>query len=611
MNGSSSKTAVPPRRAPRRPPDARPAATADPTGYPQLVAERAGAEATAGHSLGSYVEAFGPGPAWSEWCAWPPDVFALTNLILDHTEAYRLAVAPPAGRRWPPLPAWNREVTAAAHSWRAAADQPGGATPRFIQQHWQAVTACRDVRLSALHHADRWELWEALLTLHATADEACAGLATASSASGQSFEQQAWRLLAAHGSLSRLLPARVRVTPKIQLASRGITIRSLSRYLALSYEAVDLRWRRIASEIVRPVQGASGQREYNIVLLPWPLHVEAADFRPVSGPLENMDRDTFGFFAFSPRLPLDLTLVQATLSAAKQITPTVHAVILPESAVDVSELPMLEATVEPHEVTFLVAGMRERARHGGLGRNYLHLGVRTAEGWQRYQQAKHHRWCLDEAQIHQYHLCHQLDPRKQWWEAIQLPPRTLEVIDVGDGATTVPLICEDLARMDEVTDLVRRIGPGLVVAVLLDGPQLATRWPCRYATVLADEPGSAVLTLTSLGMAARSTPSGMKRSRVVGLWNDPHSNLREFELARGASGILITASVGTRRAWTADGRRHDGTPHVTLSAVHQLRAHTRQPQDDHAHRSAAAGRHAADPYPSARPMDPVVGGRST
>jgi hypothetical protein len=128
------------------------------------------------------------------------------------------------------------------------------------------------------------------------------------------------------------------------------------------------------------------------------------------------------------------------------------------------------------------------------------------QGGRAYRQEKHNRWCLDERQIRQYHLTRALDPTKQWWEAIDLPERSVQIIDVGMGATAAPLICEDLARLDEVNDVLRRVGPSIVVAVLLDGPQLPFRWPCRYASVLADDPGSAVLTLTSFGMAARRHP---------------------------------------------------------------------------------------------------------
>ncbi|RPI24230.1 MAG: hypothetical protein EHM57_02970 [Actinobacteria bacterium] len=255
------------------------------------------------------------------------------------------------------------------------------------------------------------------------------------------------------------------------------------------------------------------------------------------------------------------------------MTTRIDGVILPESAVEADEIPALEDIVAAFGVTILLAGVRERATGDGLGRNYVHIGVRTGDGWERHQQAKHHRWCLDEAQIRNYHLARVLDPGKQWWEAIELPRRKLPIIDTGGGATTAPLVCEDLARMDEVTDLLRRIGPSVVIALLLDGPQLASRWPCRYASVLAEEPGSAVLTLTSFGMVARSRPPGTTRSRAVALWHDPTSGRHELELDRGAGGILITASAGAKTVWTADGRSHHATtPDVVLSRVQQLRA---------------------------------------
>ena len=138
--------------------------------------------------------------------------------------------------------------------------------------------------------------------------------------------------------------------------------------------------------------------------------------------------------------------------------------------------------------------------------------------------------------------------------------------------TTAPLVCEDLARLDEVADLVRRIGPDLVVALLLDGPQLATRWPCRYASVIADDPGSAVLTLTPFGMAVRSRPPGMRRSRVVAHWNDAEAGPREIELARGAAAVLLSASVRSARRWTADGRCHEDVPRLVLTDVRQMSA---------------------------------------
>ena len=85
------------------------------------------------------------------------------------------------------------------------------------------------------------------------------------------------------------------------------------------------------------------------------------------------------------------------------------------------------------------------------------------------------------------------------------------------------LICEDLARQDPVTEVIRAVGPNLVFALLMDGPQLRNRWASRYASVLAEDPGCSVLSLTSLGMSRRSRPrleSGpvVDRSSVIALW---------------------------------------------------------------------------------------------
>ena len=496
--------------------------------------------------------------------------------MLDHTEAYRFAVAPPPGRRWPPVKDWNERVRDAASAWREAAGS-WSAPPQAVREAWHVVTNGRCVPLSAVRDGSAWSMCTALLTLHAMADEACAGLAAAGAeVAERPFERRAWAQLAETGSLSCVSPTRVRVTPKSHFAARGVMIRSLSRYLALCYEAVDVQWQRTEAAARWP--GIEGmRRDFNIVLVPWPLHVCAEDFRPVEGPLDNMDRSSFGFFEFAPRCELPIGRLPGLLDAAHRIVRRIDLVILPEAAADESEVGPLEDVLAAHRVRSLIAGVRTQASVG-FAENRVHIGIREQRGWRHLEQAKHHRWCLDEAQIRQYHLGKVLDRTRLWWEAIELPERQVQVLDMGGGATAAPLICEDLARMDEVADVLRRIGPSLVIALLLDGPQLHGRWPFRYASVLADDPGSAVLTLTSLGMVLRSQPPGMTRSRVVALWNDATHGVRELSLARGASAILITASVGAKTVWTADGRCHlRNTPELVLTEVHQLAARERRP----------------------------------
>jgi hypothetical protein len=518
-----------------------------------------------GQTVAGYFDAFAPAPAWDELVRWPPDAFALADLVLDHTGGYRFVVAPPSGRRWPPLPGWSREVELAARSWREAAFRPDAALPELVGHCWDTVTRLREVTLADVRSGEPWELCEALLTLHAAADEAC-GRVALDGASNTSFEGAAWRWLLAEGSLSRVSPTRIRVLPKTHFSTRGITIRSLSRHLALCYEAVDVRFRGTGAA------RAAVRQAFNVVLVPWPLSVASRDFRPApaASVVDNMDPRHFGFFEFAPEHSLELDLVRSILDSAAERVDTVDAVVFPESALRPDEIEDLERVLTAHGVTLLVTGVRAHGAGSAFGRNYLHFGVRSVTGWDRYEQDKNHRWCLDGRQIGQYHLTRQLDPSRLWWEAIEIRDRMLHVIDVGGATTMVPIVCEDLARLDEVADVVRRVGPSLVIALLLDGPQLASRWPARYASVIADDPGSSVLTLTSSGMAARSRPAGKKRSRVVAHWSSRGGGVDEIELAPRAAAVLLSAAAEGQTLWTADGRRHDGVPALRLADVHQL-----------------------------------------
>ena len=111
--------------------------------------------------------------------------------------------------------------------------------------------------------------------------------------------------------------------------------------------------------------------------------------------------------------------------------------------------------------------------------------------------------------------------------------REIHFICANPWLCMVPLICEDLARPDPVADVIRAVGPNLVIALLMDGPQLSARWPGRYASVLADDPGSSILTVTSLGMALRSVPPGMSPRRTIALWKDAAAGAHEGAVRNG------------------------------------------------------------------------------
>jgi hypothetical protein len=138
---------------------------------------------------------------------------------------------------------------------------------------------------------------------------------------------------------------------------------------------------------------------------------------------------------------------------------------------------------------------------------------------------------------------------------MEVPRRSIQFVERGDGAVLAAVVCEDLAQIDEVAEVIRSVGPTIVVTPLLDGPQLSSRWAARYASVLADDPGSAVLTLTSFGMARRSRPNRRDPSSIIALWRDPVGGTREIPLETGAHGVLLTASVDLTVRRSGDGRR--------------------------------------------------------
>ena len=377
--------------------------------------------------------------------------------------------------------------------------------------------------------------------------------------SGLVYRAHARELLARTGSLARIPSHLVRVLPKIRTPPNGTSLRSLSRYATAHRPGIDTRWHKV------PARRPRHDGAINYLLLPWPLRVRESDFHPVPGSAHGSS----GLFEFAPSEGLDLDLVDRTLVAALDEVGGVNIVVLPESAVDESEIDGLQALLARHGVFGLITGVRQRSQQGRFPGNWVHLAMFTDEHWVHIRQGKHHRWSLDQAQISQYHLGGALHPHVRWWEAMEVPRRSIHVIDFGARGALVALVCEDLAQIDDVADVIRSIGPTIVVTPLLDGPQLSSRWAARYASVLADDPGSAVLTLTSFGMAQRSRPPGESPSTVVALWKGPGQGTCEIPLEARAHGVLLSASMdqATRqqlRRPAAGGRRQRAVQHERL-----------------------------------------------
>ena len=116
------------------------------------------------------------------------------------------------------------------------------------------------------------------------------------------------------------------------------------------------------------------------------------------------------------------------------------------------------------------------------------------------------------------------------------------------------------------------MGPNLVIALLMDGAQREERWSARYATVLADDPGSAVLTLTSVGLLRRSVMPGELEPTEIGLWKGGEGKVKVLRLPRDHHALLLTVSIEGETYFTLDGRSDEGnTFELYLSGVHPVK----------------------------------------
>jgi hypothetical protein len=116
---------------------------------------------------------------------WAPDLFAFTDGVLDRSEAYRFVVSPPDGASWPPpeMPDWYVAIADASAGWRAWVDGAGAELPELVAEEWAVVRERPATTLDELATRRPWRICQALLTLHAIADEACAGTGLGSGSS--------------------------------------------------------------------------------------------------------------------------------------------------------------------------------------------------------------------------------------------------------------------------------------------------------------------------------------------------------------------------------------------------------------------------------------------
>ena len=532
----------------------------------------------------------------NDWLAWPPDVFAVASYVLRESGAYAWVASEPHNPHEYDSRAEAAELQEAAYGWQEVAEdlllrEKLLPIPRVVEQSWEVIKRQCNLSLDAILPGQKGagkKVCRALLRLLIAADLASGGFGVISQLDLDSYKDEKVRERKARAQrlqhISLVLinaqvdfderspstlcltidPTRAVVLPKMHTPQVGLTVRSFSHNLSLSTgTGVQARWfyggGNPKNQGARPVDdGQSGHRVRNVMLIPWPHSIDPMQFQESACTNRggHLLPDRQGFFELKPGRRLTKAYVAGLIKAAQKSVGPIAGLVLPELSVTPSEMKILHGLAKEYEMDFVAVGIYELSKPKVPGKNYVTIVYNAQGEYHSVNQHKHHRWALDYDQIVRYGIAGSLNPAKRWWEGITISDRTIHFIALDSLFVFTVLICEDLARPEPVGDLVRGVGPNLVIALLADGPQLDSRWSSRYAMPLTDDPGCSVLTLTSKGMATLSRPQDSKddHSGVIALWREPKKAARPLVLPKGDDALVISLSESRGEEWTADGR---------------------------------------------------------
>jgi len=521
---------------------------------------------------------------------WPVDLFAVMGSIIDSSGAYTLAS--PDRNNLKGHQQVLLMVEECAREWNSNISE----VPYAVRELWQVIIhGFGGIQITSIR--ENSIIVQVLLILFAIADEACIGMGwdvDPSEASKRIFASVTFtaltgptaqvRLPHAPTSLCVMVPPdRAVVLPKSITSSVGCTIRSLSHYLALMPPSSVLQpsWILSSRKVLSQESTAPATaQDIRLLLVPFPFTIHASSFE-LSSPRQPMGHNHVpAYFALIQRWleyegkpltgqaladDLILPLIQQCM---KETGKAPNGVVLPECALTSELAGELVRALAKTGIEFLITGVLDY-RDGKYFNRALTCAIQADGSVAIEEQNKHHRWRLDRGQTDRYGLRFDEDPSNdKWWEDIDVSQRRLPFFALRKDMSLATLICEDLARTDPAMTAIRAVGPNLVVALLMDGPQLAVRWPGRYATVLAEDPGSAVLSFTCAAMVDRSNWLEAKPARSIGLWRDGAGRTQEIGLPANAQGVVLTLQSKAKHQNTLDNRSDNSlSRQLTLRTV--------------------------------------------
>jgi hypothetical protein len=547
---------------------------------------------------------------WTKHPEWAPDLFAVCAYLVEQSGCYALLRPEHSADRF--LLTENREkLQSIGADWSKDMFFLTEKDSQIrLQRLWTLLWNSREQPVVCEKDSDvpAWAI--IALWLLVVADEASAGIGffPSETSTGQIQAHALAKIFFAKGSsrkrkkvkLSRRAGARpavnlplgthtltliadddvVCVLPKTRTPVVGCTIRSFTHHLSLlpGRGEVKALWHVYPT---KPEQTTS----FNLLVVPFPYSIPGLGFSGTKAS-SSSKADRWGWFDVDTSTWLPKRgrstdgaalsrFVMSLVRTAQTEVGAIHGIVLPELALDDPTYEKLRETVTRHlpSAVFLVSGVQSQS--GAKRRNTAQVTTfwpgKTQDSepqWVKVSQSKHHRWKLDRGQIRRYSLGDALDPELSWWENIDVDSREVNFFAIGRGSCFATLICEDLARVDPCQRVVRSVGPNIVIALLMDGPQTVSRWPGRNCAVLSEDPGSAILTVTSAALVDRSSRAVRNPSRSIALWRDSTGDTEELELPVGAHALCLSLRESRKHEVTLDGRSDGGfAGHWSLSGV--------------------------------------------